>query len=199
MGDEISLQYGGSIAHKQNINKKKGIFKGAIPELWTSMKRHWANNFSDASKQGAINLFLGMYIPTENDTPLWNLDSDIVLHNCDKEKLPKLHEHWWDHFLRRYEERLPMELRNNSLNFYVPFEKLKEFEREHFLEEQKISIKKILEVDEVTNITGDKRHYYIFDGIEQLIMQDIERYLNEEPHIDGLDPLSPRCCCCRQE
>lgn len=80
MGDEISLQYGGSIAHHASLSKKKGFFKNAIPELWTSVKRHWANNFSDSSKQGAINLFLGMYIPRENKVPLWNLDSDTVLH-----------------------------------------------------------------------------------------------------------------------
>lgn len=80
LGDEISLQYGGSIAHKASLNKKKSIFKGVLPELWTSVKRHWANNFSDASKQGAINLFLGMYNPSENETPLWNLDNDAVLH-----------------------------------------------------------------------------------------------------------------------
>jgi phosphatidylinositol 3,5-bisphosphate 5-phosphatase len=80
MGDEISLQYGGSIAHHASLSKKKGFFKSAIPELWTSVKRHWANNFSDSSKQVAINLFLGMYIPLENTIPLWNLENDIILH-----------------------------------------------------------------------------------------------------------------------
>ena len=80
MGDEISLQYGGSIAHHANLTKKKGFFKSAIPELWTSVKRHWANNFSDSSKQGAINLFLGMYVPLQNSIQLWNLEGDIILH-----------------------------------------------------------------------------------------------------------------------
>lgn len=46
-GDQISLQYGGSKAHHSNLDKKKNIFKSAIPELLTSVKRHFANNFLD--------------------------------------------------------------------------------------------------------------------------------------------------------
>ena len=179
MGDEISLQYGGSIAHKSRLNKKKSIFKGALPELWTSVKRHWANNFSDASKQGAINLFLGMYNPSENKTALWDLDNDIILHQCDKEKLPKIQLSWWDYFLRRFEGKLPIEMRNETLNFYFPFEKLKDYEKKHFLSEQKISIKKILEVDEMEKITREEKHYYIFDGIEQMVMEEIEKWLED--------------------
>jgi hypothetical protein len=46
-GDKIALQYGGSEAHHSNLDKKKNIFKSAIPELLTSVKRHFANNFLD--------------------------------------------------------------------------------------------------------------------------------------------------------
>jgi len=46
MGDNISLQYGGSIAHHSNTGKQNKIFK-AVPELVTSVKRHFANNFTD--------------------------------------------------------------------------------------------------------------------------------------------------------
>ena len=62
MGDHIALQYGGSVAHHNNFQKKKG-FKGNLSEFVTSVKRHLANNFSDPSRQGTINLFLGMYEP----------------------------------------------------------------------------------------------------------------------------------------
>lgn len=140
MGDELSLQYGGSIAHHASLSKKKGFFKNAIPELLTSVRRHWANNFSDSSKQGAINLFLGMYIPKNNDTPLWNLDSDEILHQCDEHRLPKLQENWWDNYLSRYEYKLPKEIINEKLNFYISYDKLNETQRPQFLPEQKISI-----------------------------------------------------------
>lgn len=46
MGDQISLQYGGSIAHHAQLGKKKG-FLAVASELITSVKRHLANNFSD--------------------------------------------------------------------------------------------------------------------------------------------------------
>lgn len=63
MGDVISLQYGGSEAHHTAVNKKKNFFKNALPELLTSMKRHYANNFLDPMRQNIINLFLGIYVP----------------------------------------------------------------------------------------------------------------------------------------
>ena len=47
MGDLISLQYGGSVAHHSNLHKKKNFFKSALPDLVTSVKRHYANNISD--------------------------------------------------------------------------------------------------------------------------------------------------------
>ena len=60
MGDQISMQYGGSIAHHAQLGKKKGILAIAS-ELVTSIKRHLANNFSDPYRQSVINLFLGIY------------------------------------------------------------------------------------------------------------------------------------------
>ena len=121
--------------------------------MWTAVKRHWANNFSDASKQGAINLFLGMYVPDENQTPLWDLDSDIVLHQCDKTKLPKLHRSWWEYYLKRFEEKLPKELKNESLNFNISYDCLREFEKPHFIPNQDVPIKKVFEIDEVEILT----------------------------------------------
>jgi phosphatidylinositol 3,5-bisphosphate 5-phosphatase len=60
MGDSISMQYGGSKAHHSNTGKKKGML-ASLPELITSVKRHYANNFTDPQKQNALNLFLGIY------------------------------------------------------------------------------------------------------------------------------------------
>ena len=63
MGDSISMQYGGSIAHHSQLDAgRKGIFK-AVPEWVTGIKRHLANNFSDPYRQSVINLFLGIYQP----------------------------------------------------------------------------------------------------------------------------------------
>lgn len=49
MGDIISLQYGGSIAHHSQLAKKKGFMAG-VSEMVTSLKRHIANNFSDSQR-----------------------------------------------------------------------------------------------------------------------------------------------------
>lgn len=52
LGDKLSLQYGGSIAHHSSLDRTKGFFNNFVPEFITSVKRHWANNFSDSYKQG---------------------------------------------------------------------------------------------------------------------------------------------------
>ena len=49
MGDSISMQYGGSKAHHATTGKKKGVL-ASLPELVTSVKRHYANNFTDPQK-----------------------------------------------------------------------------------------------------------------------------------------------------
>ena len=78
MGDLISLQYGGSHAHHSNLTKKKNIFKSVLPELLTSVKRHYANNITDPMRQLNCNLFLGLYKPIEHENkPLhWNVQYD---------------------------------------------------------------------------------------------------------------------------
>ena len=75
MGDSISVQYGGSIAHHSSMGKKK-----KIGEMIVGIKRHFNNVVTDPSKQRMFNLFLGVYVPTENVTPIWNLNDDAELH-----------------------------------------------------------------------------------------------------------------------
>ena len=36
---------------------------------------------SDSDKQNAINLFLGMFEPTDGETNIWELTTDFYLHN----------------------------------------------------------------------------------------------------------------------
>lgn len=78
MGDSISMQYGGSKAHHATTGKKKGVL-ASLPELVTSVKRHYANNFTDPQKQNALNLFLGIYQPLKNKAALWTINDDREL------------------------------------------------------------------------------------------------------------------------
>jgi hypothetical protein len=50
-----------------------------LPELLTSVHRHYANNFTDPQKQNVFNLFLGIYQPLKNKTPLWSINDDREL------------------------------------------------------------------------------------------------------------------------
>ena len=59
MGDLLAMQYGGSIAHHHQLIKKKNF--NLLPKIIVSFKRYWSNAFVDPHKQGAINLFLGLY------------------------------------------------------------------------------------------------------------------------------------------
>ena len=82
IGDQIALQYGGSEAHKKagtisNIPGQLGKHK----ELLTSIRRYYSNAFTDRLKQDSMNLFLGYYLPSQNATPLWELENDYYLHN----------------------------------------------------------------------------------------------------------------------
>lgn len=74
MGDIISLQYGGSIAHKTDFgyHTKKNI------ELITSIKRYYSNTFTDQYKQSAINLFLGIHKPNVDQSPIWESTVPII-------------------------------------------------------------------------------------------------------------------------
>lgn len=111
MGDAISLQYGGSEAHHTALNKKKNFFKNALPELLTSVKRHYANNFLDPMRQNIINLFLGIYVPLENiGQDLWSLTGDEKIQKIKQnQKLPNIRGNWWEQFMRKYDPTLPTE------------------------------------------------------------------------------------------
>jgi hypothetical protein len=85
IGDHISLQYGGSEAHKKvNTERSDVSIHGPIgkhKELLTSIRRYYSNAFTDRLKQDAMNLLLGYYIPYMHSVPLWELETDYYLHN----------------------------------------------------------------------------------------------------------------------
>ncbi|DAZ98090.1 TPA: hypothetical protein N0F65_005252, partial [Lagenidium giganteum] len=82
VGDAISMQYGGSEAHK-NVKNSAGRENVKHRELLTSIRRYYSNSFTDMAKQDAINIFLGHFVPKEFEPPLWELESDYYLHNFE--------------------------------------------------------------------------------------------------------------------
>eukprot|EP01031_Cornospumella_fuschlensis_P036475 gene36475-44250_t len=103
MADKIALQYGGSEAHRKVITGKGAEGAGGAgagaggatagggggskggggkqSELLTSIKRYYSNAFTDMVKQDAMNVFLGCFVPSQSNIPLWDLESDYHLHN----------------------------------------------------------------------------------------------------------------------
>jgi len=85
IGDHISLQYGGSEAHKKGQQSSKTQSNipniGKHKEMLTSIRRYYSNTFTDHLKQDSMNLFLGYYVPSQHIVPLWELESDYYLHN----------------------------------------------------------------------------------------------------------------------
>ncbi|KAI2489209.1 phosphatidylinositol-4-phosphate phosphatase [Fragilaria crotonensis] len=85
IGDHISLQYGGSEAHKKVNTERSDVSihgpMGKHKELLTSIRRYYSNAFTDRLKQDAMNLLLGYYIPYMHAVPLWEMETDYYLHN----------------------------------------------------------------------------------------------------------------------
>ena len=87
IGDHLSLQYGGSEAHKkvQSSGIDTSVVAGNMgkhKELLTSIRRYCSNAFTDRLKQDSMNLFLGHYIPNQHPIPLWEMENDFYLHNA---------------------------------------------------------------------------------------------------------------------
>lgn len=80
-GDTLALQYGGSqLVHRINTYRKTAPWTSQGNDIMQTLSRYYSNTFSDADKQNAINLFLGMFSPMKEPFPLWSLESDLYLH-----------------------------------------------------------------------------------------------------------------------
>ncbi|KRX00400.1 hypothetical protein PPERSA_03621 [Pseudocohnilembus persalinus] len=128
MGDFISLQYGSSIAHKQQIkeNQKKRF------ELLTSIQRHFRNNFSDSSRQQQMDLFLGNFLPQKNDIKM----NEKAIQNkqeirIDKELFQKANL-WKENALQYY-------LISNNIQWLQNYQLTKYSEQERILFEKEIN------------------------------------------------------------
>ena len=88
MGNELSNQYGGSLAHKQNIEDEKqskiNKFVGKVYEFVNTTKRYFNNTYNDQKKQNAYNVFLGKYKINrnkyKNQIEILDMINDISLH-----------------------------------------------------------------------------------------------------------------------
>lgn len=61
-----------------------------------TLSRYYSNTFSDAEKQNAINLFLGLFKPSENQPQIWEYTSDYYFHHKPVTFQVKSLTQWWD-------------------------------------------------------------------------------------------------------
>jgi hypothetical protein len=95
MGNVLSCQYAGSLAHKQTIeDKRAGVTKmfQKVPEFFNTFKRYFHNTFNDQSKQNGMNLFLGKYKINQCPVQIWDVVNDTDLHK--KKKLKCIGDNW---------------------------------------------------------------------------------------------------------
>ncbi|XP_076813822.1 polyphosphoinositide phosphatase-like isoform X2 [Clavelina lepadiformis] len=101
-GDIIALQYGGSqLVHTiQSYRRTVAPWASHSRDIVTTLSRYYTNTFSDADKQSAINLFLGVFRPSKNQEPLWEISTDHYLHNHDLQVLQSFsclsYTQWWN-------------------------------------------------------------------------------------------------------
>ncbi|CAL1282798.1 unnamed protein product [Larinioides sclopetarius] len=100
-GDTLALQYGGSqLVHRVKTYRKIAPLSSHSRDILQTLSRYYSNTFSDADKQNAINLFLGVYKPSKTTPPLWEMMTDFYLHNSlaagQKICHRNLYTCWWD-------------------------------------------------------------------------------------------------------
>lgn len=114
MGDSISMQYGGSIAHHAQMGKKKRF---GLNEVWTSIIRHYNNVYIDPDRQRVINLFLGIYKPLFFTVPIWNI-TDEENHKGNYKRVVKLNHiqgtKWWVPYVEEFENDLPTKFKRSQ-------------------------------------------------------------------------------------
>lgn len=82
-GDTLALQYGGSqLIHRIESYRKEAKWTNKAADITQTLKRYYSNTLSDADKQNTINLFLGVYVPSESRMAPWERDftTDHYLH-----------------------------------------------------------------------------------------------------------------------
>ncbi|KZS16333.1 polyphosphoinositide phosphatase [Daphnia magna] len=104
-GDTLALQYGGSqLVHRIKSYRRIAPWTSQGNDIMQSLSRYYSNTFSDADKQNAINLFLGVFNPQDSRIPIWEQQSDAHLHrgNPFNLKMAMSYTQWWDANMLRY-------------------------------------------------------------------------------------------------
>ncbi|XP_054263267.1 polyphosphoinositide phosphatase-like isoform X2 [Macrosteles quadrilineatus] len=100
-GDTLALQYGGSqLVHRIKTYRKTAPWTSQGNDIMQTLSRYYSNTFSDTEKQHAMNLFLGLFVPDEHNSPIWEQVTDYYLHNSlmislTQHKMKPLTQ-WWD-------------------------------------------------------------------------------------------------------
>jgi len=83
MGNYLAQQYGGSQAHSGAFRKARGEWNVSrhSTKIMTDIRRYYSNTFTDADKQHAMNLFMGIFRPSRGQPHLWESEGDQNLHN----------------------------------------------------------------------------------------------------------------------
>lgn len=96
-GDTLALQYGGSqLVHRIKTYRKTAPWTSQGNDIMQTLSRYYSNTFSDAEKQNAINLFLGLFKPEENQPQIWDYASDYYFHHKPIIYSLKSLTQWWD-------------------------------------------------------------------------------------------------------
>lgn len=100
LGDTVALQYGGShLVNTMETYRKINQWSSHSRDMIESIKRFYSNSFVDAQRQDAINLFLGHYVWKKGYPALWEMNTDIYLHNEYVSHGPKRsYTHWWNNY-----------------------------------------------------------------------------------------------------
>ncbi|KAJ7401860.1 hypothetical protein BTVI_92220 [Pitangus sulphuratus] len=98
-GDTLSLQYGGSqLVHRVKTYRKIAPWTQHSKDIMQTLSRYYSNAFSDADRQDSINLFLGVFKPSEGKPHLWELPTDFYLHHKNTLSLSQTRQsytYWW--------------------------------------------------------------------------------------------------------
>ncbi|KAF7286543.1 hypothetical protein GWI33_004946 [Rhynchophorus ferrugineus] len=96
-GDTLALQYGGSqLVHRIKTYRKTAPWTSQGNDIMQTLSRYYSNTFSDAEKQNAINLFLGLFKPEENQPQIWDYVNDYYFHHKPIIFSLKSLTQWWD-------------------------------------------------------------------------------------------------------
>ncbi|XP_072036306.1 LOW QUALITY PROTEIN: polyphosphoinositide phosphatase-like [Amphiura filiformis] len=88
MGDTLALQYGGSqLVHSIQTYRKLSPWTSHSRDIKQTLSRYYSNAFSDADKQSAMNLFLGVFQPIAGRPNMWDLHTDYYLHHTEAQGL----------------------------------------------------------------------------------------------------------------